>query len=310
MSTPVLVIGEALIDIVQRQGHPDTEHVGGSPLNVAVGLARLGHPTELATHLARDPRGATIIEHLAVDGVALTPGSDAAQRTPTATAVIGDDGSATYQFDITWSPPLPASPAAHLHAGSYGAHLGGGGEAVLQAMVVASERGTVSYDPNIRAALLGPRREVLAQVTDRVAASDIVKASDEDLAWLAGVEGQISPEQATAQLAEWIDSGAALAVATLGPLGAIALTAAGEVIRLPGREVAVADTVGAGDSFSAGLISGLLDAGLAGRDAGEALRAATADEIRPAVQRAILASSITVSRAGADPPTRRELAAA
>ncbi len=120
-----LVIGEALIDVVEREGRVTGEHVGGSPLNVAVGLARLGRGVDFLTHIGVDPRGRRIADHVKRSGVQLVSGSMNAQRTPTARATIDADGSAQYVFDIEWqltgtpevAPPLVA------HTGSIAAVL-------------------------------------------------------------------------------------------------------------------------------------------------------------------------------------------
>lgn len=95
-----LVIGEALIERVEQHGA--AEHVGGSPLNVAVGLARLGRDVDFLTHIADDESGRRIAEYVKSSGVQLVPGSVSAERTPTAVATIGDDGSASYAFDLQW----------------------------------------------------------------------------------------------------------------------------------------------------------------------------------------------------------------
>ena len=87
-----LVIGESLIDIVQHQG--DSEHVGGSPLNIAVGLARLGRGVDFLTHIADDEHGRRIVDYIESSGAQLVPGSVSARRTPTAVATIADNGSA------------------------------------------------------------------------------------------------------------------------------------------------------------------------------------------------------------------------
>src|SRR5690606_41939866 len=97
-----LPIWESLIDIVERPGHEPAEHVGGSPANVAVGLARLGRPVELTTWFGRDARGRRIREWLAADGVVVTAGSDGAQRTSTARARLDPTGAADYDFDLSY----------------------------------------------------------------------------------------------------------------------------------------------------------------------------------------------------------------
>jgi fructokinase len=95
-----LVIGEALIDIVERDGHITGEHVGGSPLNVAVGLSRLGRGVDFLTYIGDDARGRRIVEYVKQSGVQLVSGSVSAERTPTALASLDASGSADYLFDI------------------------------------------------------------------------------------------------------------------------------------------------------------------------------------------------------------------
>lgn len=120
MTDTALVIGEALIDVVEHEGRALGEHVGGSPLNVAFGLARLDRPVEFLTWIADDPRGRRIRDYLHDSGVALAPGSSGAARTGTALASLDDNGSATYTFDLEWMVPTDTTPVARpvLHTGS------------------------------------------------------------------------------------------------------------------------------------------------------------------------------------------------
>ena len=97
-----LVIGESLIDIFDHADGSVEEHVGGSPANVAVGLARLGHDVTFATMIGDDERGARIVNHLQKEGVSLTEGSVGGQRTSAATSTLDATGAATYSFDLTW----------------------------------------------------------------------------------------------------------------------------------------------------------------------------------------------------------------
>jgi fructokinase len=298
-----LVVGEALVDIVVSPDGSSREHVGGSPANVAIGLARLGHPVELATHIGDDDRGHRVRAHLERDGVRLVEGSVTAARTPTATATLDDAGVATYTFDLAWDLPADLGPgtATHVHVGSIATALEPGATQLRRIVAEARDQATVSYDPNMRPAILrspGPHRpEVEALVT----ASDVVKVSDEDLAWL------YAEESVDDVLRRWADAGPALVVCTLGGEGARVLIG-GELFTVPPVRVEVVDTVGAGDSFMSALISGLLDAGLLGGPRGRArLGPAGADEVQHALHRAIQVAAITCSRAGADPPYRREL---
>lgn len=302
MQVPVLVVGEALIDIVVPLAGDPVEHVGGSPANVAIGLARLGHPTQLATHIGTDDRGARIAGLLADEGVGLAPGSTTADRTPTATARLDAGGAASYEFAIDWRlDPAQQVSAGHLHTGSLAATLAPGGQAVLELVRRTRESATISYDPNARPSLMGSPDAVLPTVEALVAASDVVKASDEDIAWLyPGIP-------LTEVVSAWAALGPRICAVTRGGRGALVLLDS-RWHELEAPATSVVDTVGAGDSFMSGLLSGLLDGGLlGGPEARQRLAGVTWDEVAPAVDRALACAAITVSRAGANPPTRTEL---
>lgn len=306
MTTRVLSVGEALIDVVDQHGRV-AEHVGGSLLNVGCGLARLGHDSTIQTWIARDERGGRIRDWVHDSGAQLAVGSEEADRTPVAYATLDLHGHAEYTFDLEWQLPHPPADADyhHLHTGSFACTLEPGGSQVLAAVLAVREHGTVSYDPNIRPALMESPDAVRARIEELVAASDVVKASDEDLEWLYGDRPL---EQV---IADWQARGPALVVVTRGPWGALAgLSGQSEVLRVDQVHVEVADTVGAGDSFMAGLISGLVDAGFLGaREAAARLGAASWDEVTPALRRAVTTAAITVSHAGAYGPDRDEVAA-
>jgi fructokinase len=266
----------------------------------------LGHPTRLATHIGTDPRGRRIAELMASESVGLSPDSITAERTPTAAAHLDDAGVATYQFDLDWRldpAQIPLPSGGHVHTGSIAATLSPGGAAVAEIVAGARALATVSYDPNARPTLMGDPAVARVVIEHLIGVADVVKASEEDAAWLY-------PGQSVAEvLQHWAQLGPALCAITQGGSEAVVLLA-GELHRLPTLPTTVADTVGAGDSFMAGLISGLLDAGLlGGTDARSRLYAATWDDVLPAVQRALGCAAITVSRVGANPPTRAELGA-
>ena len=301
-TAPVLVVGEALIDIVISLDGEITEHVGGSPANVAIGLARLCHLTTLATRFGPDERGGRIRSLLEGEGVALVPESEAAERTSTALARLDADKIATYEFDLDWQvdPTLLAPDGGHLHTGSIAATLPPGGEAVAAIVANSRAHATVSYDPNARPSLMGNPADAVVVVEHLIGLADVVKASDEDVAWLHGD----TPEEAVER---WAGLGPSLVMITRGPDGVL-VWCAGKTRSFPTTDVTVADTVGAGDSFMSGVLSGLLDAGLLGGPAArERLRAASLADVTPAVVRALACSNITVSRAGANPPRRAEL---
>jgi fructokinase len=304
-SRPTLVIGEALIDVVRRADGSVDEIPGGSPANVALGLARLGHPVVFATQIGDDERGRAISEHLTADGVDLAPGSVTARPTSVAVATLDSTGAASYDFEITWErfTQLPREGIAHVHAGSIATTLPPGAESVLEHFGSERERATMSYDPNARPSLMGNAVDVVPTVEKLVGLSDVVKASDEDAEWL--YPGVPLPEV----LQRWSELGPALTIATRGGSGVLVrMGAEGSTSTFTAAKVDVVDTVGAGDSFMSGLLSGLLDDGyLGGPEARDRLRRATVEDVRPAIERALACAAITVSRAGADPPRRDEL---
>lgn len=306
IAAPVLCLGEALVDIIIREGRANIEHVGGSPLNVACGLATLGHPTVIAAWWGDDDRGKAIEQHANNHGVGVVPGSNQAERTAVAYAYLDEDGRATYEFDLLWDvPELPAATAlAHLHTGSFAATLEPGAAGVLAAVKTMAINGTVSYDPNVRPALMGAPELVRARIEELVSLSDVVKASDEDIAWLYGTETPVEEVIRT-----WAASGPGLVVATRGPWGAYAVLAGDrDMLVVDPLNVEIGDTVGAGDSFMAGLLSGLLDAGLVGGPEAKArLREANWGQVRTALHRAVVTSGLTVSRNGAYAPSRAEI---
>lgn len=303
MTAATLVIGEALIDIVRRTDDSVSEHVGGSPLNVAIGLARLGHDVQLATWIGDDEHGRSIHDYLAADEVPLVEGGDVAERTATAAATLDANGAATYTFDLDWQLPYPVEHSdRHVHTGSIASWFQPGAEQVRELAVAHRGEGTLSFDPNVRPRLMSAPGDYRSSIEELIGLADVVKASDEDVEWLYGDQ---TPLADIARL--WAGLGPSVVVVTRGAEGA--LVAVGDETRtIAGQQVCVTDTVGAGDSFMSGLLSGLLDADLlGGQDARGRLRAAGWDEILPAVDRAITVSAITVSRAGAQPPTRSEL---
>jgi len=300
MSGRTLVIGESLIDVVQRSDGSTQEHVGGSPANVAVGLARLGHDITFATLVGDDERGDKITSHLADEGISLTEGSLGGQSTSVATSTLDATGAATYSFDLAWqvSEDQPLDGLTHVHTGSLAATLEPGASAVLTTIQHARPHATISYDPNARPSLMGDPHEVRAKMEQLIGLSDVVKASDEDIAWM--YDGAPVPEV----LRLWGQLGPSLVVMTRGRKGVVTwLRSSGELTTADAPAVKVVDTVGAGDSFMAGLLSGLLEAGLLGDvRARERLRAAALADVRPAIDRALACAAITVSRPGADPP--------
>src|SRR3954468_14607135 len=286
----VLVVGEALVDILVRADGAETEHPGGSPLNVAIGLSRLGRDTHLLTRIGQDERGHSVLSHLASSGVRLVEGSVLPVTTATAAATLAPDGSATYEFDLHWElgrATLPDAPVA-VHTGSIAAVLEPGGAGVGGGGRDPRDQATVSYDPNARPLLMGNAADVRDRVEDLVAVSDVVKVSDEDAAWL-------SPDESVEELAtRWRALGPSVVVLTSGAAGMLGLCRAGRV-EVPAPRVAVADTVGAGDSAMAALLDGLWLHDLVGGPARAALASVSAQVLETVVRHAARAAAITVS---------------
>ncbi|GAC1459554.1 MAG: carbohydrate kinase [Pseudarthrobacter sp.] len=303
------VIGEGLVDVVQRASGIEA-HVGGSPLNVAVGLARLDHPVQFIGRYGRDAYGEAVAAHLRASSVMLPQGPDELP-TSVATAVIDDDGAATYTFDLAWELPGLADRLAFmlqgttlLHTGSIATMLAPGAAAVQAAVEHAHPAATISFDPNCRPSIVTDVEYARRQAEKFASLADVVKASDEDLEWL--YPGVDALESARRWLGLGGGEGPAMVVVTRGAAGPWGITAAGEV-ECPAPEVDVVDTVGAGDSFMAALLSGIVDRGLDGAQNREDLRGLPAEGLAELLAHASRAAAITVSRPGTNPPTRAEL---
>src|SRR6185369_12559935 len=185
-SQRALVIGEALIDIVERDRQILGEHVGGSPLNVAVGLSRLGRNVDFLTHIGDDARGRRIVDYVKSSGVELVPGSVSAARTPTALATLDASGSAKYVFDIDWrlSGTPEVAPPVVAHTGSIATVLEPGCRAVAALLDAYHPSATVTFDPNVRPALIEDDDIVRGRIDRWIERCDVIKASDEDMRWI------------------------------------------------------------------------------------------------------------------------------
>ena len=306
----IVCCGEALIDMLPRT-LPDDSAVllpatGGAVYNTAVALGRLGVKTGFFSGLSTDMFGRQLVADLAESGVDASFCARSARPTTLAFVEL-TDGHARYTFydegtagRMLAESDLPdfGDDIEALHFGAISLisePCGGTYEALLER---ESPRRVISFDPNIRANFIPDAEAHRGRMRRMAARSDIVKVSDEDLAW-------IEPGRpAEAAIGQWIAQGAAIVVMTMGEKGARAFTAHGDV-HVPILPVDVVDTVGAGDSFDAGLLAGLQQQGLLSKKAlleiGEA-------QLERALQLAARVASIVVSRAGANPPWMRELA--
>jgi fructokinase len=296
-----LVAGEALVDVVVSgtdagAGTEAPEKApGGSPLNVAVGLSRLGIHTTLVTQIGDDDLGRLLVEHVEGSGVRLAPGSVVEGRaTSTATATLDERGAASYDFDLRWDlgpRTLPEGTTA-VHVGSIGAAVRPGRDCVVGLVEQAADAGLlVSFDPNARPAFTPDPEQAWRDVREIAGRSTLVKLSDEDLAFLR-------PDDDPTEVAATLLAGpTGLVVVTFGGEGALAVSREASV-RVVSRTTEVVDTVGAGDSFMAALLAIAVEHGLDGLDAAR---------LRTYVEAAHEVASVTVSRRGADPPSRDEL---
>jgi fructokinase len=301
MSDGVLVVGEALVDIVQRPDGSTETFPGGSAANVAVALARLGRDTGLVTSFADDDHGRLVAQHLTASGVRLETDPHVVPRTSSALATLQDDGSARYTFDIDWriGPVEVSDPPLALHACSLGAVVTPGCDDVRALMARLRSSSTTSYDINMRPSVTGVGPPVAAAVEATVRLSDLVKASDEDL------EALYPGESEAAAAGRLLGLGPAAVVVTRGDDGA-AWYSAGLAVAAPGVAVRVADTIGAGDTFGAAMLDELGSRGLLGRGV-DAIRQMSREQIEAVLDFAARAAAVTVSRPGADPPYRSEL---
>jgi fructokinase len=302
-SRTVLVVGEALVDLVQRADGSRHEAPGGSPANVALTLGRLGRHPQLLTQLGDDDRGRTVRAWLEESGVRVSAANQAGARTSTATAKLDATGAASYDFDLAWSVDVGLAGTADLvHVGSIATVLDPGATDVARLVEDRRSSATITFDPNIRPALIDDADAARSRVEQLVRLADVVKVSDEDLRWLR-------PDASLQDsAAEWLAAGPALVVVTLGGEGAFALTIAGQV-SVAAPRVAVVDTVGAGDTFMGALLDGFLAEDLIGSDRRAALREMPLSVLERILRRSASAAAVTVARPGADPPTRAELAA-
>ena len=309
----VTVIGEAIIDLLPA-GPPRTFQAvpGGSPYNVAIGLARLGHHATLMARLGDTAFGRILRDHAQAEGIDLGAAPSAAEPSTLAVVSLDAEARASYDFyldgtaDWQWtSEETGRAPAraAVLHFGSIASWTPPGDARILELAGQMRGRGDVliTYDPNVRPGLLADPGHGRRVVERAIGLAHLAKASTDDIAWLY-------PDLTPAEVARhWLQLGATVVVITSSADGAYAYTAQGWSVRRPALDVVVADTVGAGDSFTAGLIGSLLGRG---QYAPADLARCPSGELSGALDDAILVASINCERRGNDPPTAADVAAA
>ncbi|MEV5313719.1 carbohydrate kinase [Streptomyces sp. NPDC052610] len=311
-SGSVDVLGECVADIFEDRDRSDSDGLalralaGGGPANTAVTLARLGTPTRFLGRFSHDAFGTLFRARLSASGVDLTASVTTAEPSTLAVADLDATGQAAYTFyadgaaDWQWTDSELAATrnndAVCLHTGSLALIRRPGGSRIEEHLAQVREHVTVSIDPNVRPLLVPPStyRERLAHWC---AVTDILRLSEDDCAVLA--PGTRLDEACDT----WHAAGARLVVITLGGNGALA-SLDGVRVNVTAPPVTVVDTVGAGDSFTAGLLHRLAALGhLGGR-----LDTLTLDEVTDACSFAVQVAALTCSVPGANPPWADEMA--
>ncbi|WP_046733451.1 carbohydrate kinase family protein [Streptomyces humi] len=299
----IVVAGEALIDLVpQGTGALAALRpaLGGGPYNTAVALGRLGSPTAFCSRASRDAFGEALLNGLRRAEVDVSLVERGTEPTTLAVATVDPRGSASYSFYVDGTADrlftAPAALPAATRAVSFGTlslALEPGASAYEELMRGAAAQGLfTALDPNIRAGLIPDPDAYRARFESWLPSVTLLKLSEEDALWLGG-----TPR-------EWLASGPSAVVITHGGDGLSAFTRDGAEYAVPGEEVAVVDTIGAGDTVNAALLHGL-----AARDAlsAEALLGLDAEGWTGLLRFAARAAAITCSRAGAEPPYAFEL---
>ncbi|MER5572680.1 carbohydrate kinase family protein [Streptomyces massasporeus] len=309
-SRQITVLGECVADAFAEPAHASNELAlrvlpGGGPANTAVALARLGTPARFLARLSGDVFGRLFRAHLETSGVDLSSAVQAAEPSTLAVAELDDQGQAAFSFhaqntaDWQWRAEelarVDLSETACVHTGSLALVQEPGASVVEDFLAAAAPHATISIDPNVRPLLVHPD-VYRARLAHWCGLADVLRLSEDDLELL--LPGT-RPEEACDT---WHAAGARLVVITRGADGALA-SLAGDRIQVPAVSTSVADTVGAGDSFTAGLLHHLGIRGLLGRRLTE-LRL---DDVAEACRFAARVAALTCSVAGPNPPWKGQL---
>jgi len=306
----VLVAGEALVDLVPDAAGHVRPLPGGSPLNVAVGLGRLGLPVGYLGPLSVDAFGELLAARLADAGVTTVLPDRTADATTLAMVHLDAAGVASYGFyldgtsavgltpaDVAALPPAVRALPLHVSLGAVTLATPGTGATLAGLLADRAARAFTSLDPNVRPAVIPDLAAARAALDAAATGTDLVKVSDEDLAVLHPGADPVEAARG------WAADGT-LVVVTRGAEGAVALRDGEVLTTVPSPRVEVVDTVGAGDAFTAGLLSALDAGGLLDR---RTLAAAHTEAITTALGTAARVAALTCTRPGADPPRRSEL---
>jgi fructokinase len=307
----VLVIGEALVDVVHGLNGEIKNIPGGSPANTAVALSRLGTKTFMKARTSIDQFGTEIRNYLTDQKINLDYSLVVNSPSSVIDALIQTDGSAKYEANLNGAADYGWTFAELnqeldqdiqiVQLGSLTSYIEPGATHVEKwfAQLRQKNKYLLTFDPNIRHPLDGQDEENVRNRAKRLASlSHVVKASDEDLNWIFSNN---NPKESAIKM---IESGASLVVVTLGKKGAFAVNRKHDVVEVPAKEIDLIDSIGAGDTFAAALITQLLENSWTDVNALEKLSMA---ELTRTLTNCALASSITCSRQGANPPHRHEV---
>ena len=306
----LIACGDALIDFVPTRNTEGREAVmpavGGSCLNVAIGMARLGAPTGFVGGVSTDMFGRMIADHATASNVELGLATRSDRQTTLAFVriVAGESHYAFYDAETAtrnWTYRRGAIPFANIEAVHVGSTtlVNDQGAAETKALIAdARASSTISFDPNCRPNLVKNKPAYLARMAEFAGQADLIKMSDVDFAYLFGEEQY--QQRANALLGQ----GTSLVVITRGNNGAIAWHASAGQVEVQAPKVEIADTIGAGDSFQAALLFALHKQGRISR---QQLKDIGADELRRALSFAANCAGLTCTRPGADPPWSHEI---
>ena len=296
----VWVVGEVLIDLIP-DGSNRTPIVGGGPANTAKALSKLGIDTQFIDGISTDDYGQMAKDELVASGVKLDYVKYSDKPTCLALVSLSDSGSASYEFvientvtfDFTsdWLPNPQTERPALLHIGTLATAIEPGASVLFEWSQSVAMVAPIVFDPNIRPAVISDRDLYVKQVERWASISSAIKVSDEDIRWLY-------PSLEIDQVVNnWLAKGPSLIVVTYGDKG-LAGYRQGEKVSIEAVKVAVADTVGAGDTVGAILVEAIVKDGL---------DTLTGVRLEMMLKRAAKAAAITVSRSGANPPTLKEI---
>lgn len=308
----LLSCGDALIDFLPVKAADGRDAivpvVGGSCLNIAIGMARLGVSAGFVGGISTDPFGRMIAEHAASSGVELRFATRSERHCTLAFvhSVAGDPQYAFYNAETAsrhWiyrSGSIPFDTIDAVHVGSTTLVEDPSAAQTLALVKEARASAAISFDPNCRPNLVKDKAEYVARMAEFAASADIIRMSDVDFDYLYGGDDYAGRAKAM------IDAGASLVVVTRGMRGVQAWHSEAGALEVEAPAVKVVDTIGAGDSFQAALLYALC---AQGRIARASLRKMNADELRRALSFASTCAAFTCGRAGADPPRRADLGA-